>query len=202
MRRKGVQLAIVALAVAFLVGCQKLEEDEPPAPTGPSEASSVSPGGSAPVLGIAPAAPEPTPSPDPDAPEPTPSPDPPNPPPASGSCRLPPSNPTSPTCTNSSPLLLAEVEAALDAVTERFPELFDFNDTRCDNCYFVKDLSRYFDEVIKQLERQGLCTDGVREELGIKSSNDLSEQYDIILASGYMRRGTSAYRGACRPAIF
>ena len=73
---------------------------------------------------------------------------------------------------------------------------------KCPNCYLVKDTTRYFDEMIRQLSRQGLCTDGVREELGIKSSNDFSEQYDIILVSEHMRRGTSAYRGACRPAIF
>jgi hypothetical protein len=87
-------------------------------------------------------------------------------------------------------------------VVERFPELFDLNDTRCGNCYLVKDVSRYFDEVVKQLNRQGLCTDGVREELGVKSSNDSSEQYDIILATGHMRRAPSSYRGVCRPAIF
>ena len=97
---------------------------------------------------------------------------------------------------------MGEVEAALDKVTERFPELFDFNDTKCDGCYLVKDPGRYFDEVIKQLDRQGLCTDGVREELGIKSSNEFSEQYDIILASDHMRRAPGSYRGACQPAIF
>ena len=79
--------------------------------------------------------------------------------------------------------------------------LFDLDDTACGNCYLVKEPSRYFDEVIKQLNRQGLCSDGVYEELGIKSSNDFSEQYDIILSSNHMRRDGS-YRGVCSPAIF
>ena len=97
---------------------------------------------------------------------------------------------------------MAEVEAALDAVTERYPELFDFNDTKCETCYFIKDTGRYLDEVIKQLNRQGLCARGGLEEIGVKSTNDFSEQYDIILASDHMRRAPGSYRGVCRPAIF
>jgi hypothetical protein len=181
--------------VASLVGCH-LPDNEAPEPTGPSEASSPTANPEV-VLG-GPARPEPSPSPEPEAPEPTPQ----SPPPASGSCNLPPSNPASPTCTDASPLLAVEVETALDAVTDGFPELFDFDDTKCENCYLVRDPNRYFDEVIRQLNRQGLCTDGVREELGIKSSNDFSEQYDILLASGHMRRFPSSYRGVCRPATF
>jgi hypothetical protein len=184
------------LAVAFLVGCQTLTEDE--APTAPSEVQTSS-AISIPVIGLSAAAPAPTPAPAATpAPASTPTP---APPPASGSCRLPASNPKSPVCTDGSPQLAEEVDAALDTVTERFPELFDFNNTKCGNCYYVKDPHRYITEVIKQLERQGLCTDGIYEELGIKSSNEFSEQYDIILSSDHMRRDGS-YRGVCRPAIF
>jgi hypothetical protein len=196
VERTGIRLATAMVVLSFLVGCE-LEEDHPPDLTGPSGVSNPTGDPNA-VLGSVPDAPAPSPSPDTETPELPPE----TPPPTPGSCSLPPSNPTNPTCTSESPLLLAEVEAALDAVTARFPELFDFGDTKCDNCYFVEDPSRYVDEVIRQLNRQGLCTDGVREELGIKSSNDFSEQYDIILASGHMRRGVSAYRGVCRPAIF
>jgi hypothetical protein len=200
MRRSGFWRVVAAVALATLAGCQKLKDDEPPAPTGPSEVSSPT-GSSDAVLGSVPDAPAPTPTPDQETPDPAPTPDP-QAPPTSSSCHLPPSAPANPSCSDASPLLEAQVEAALDTVTERFPELFDFADTRCENCYFVKDVPRYFDEVIKQLKRQSLCTDGVREELGIKSSNDFSEQYDIILVSEHMRRAPGAYRGVCRPAIF
>jgi hypothetical protein len=203
MRRAGGGLAVAVVVMVSFVGCQ-LKKEEPPAPTGPSETStsSTSPGLSSPVLGSAPTAPSPTPSSDPDAPEPTPSPTSGNPAPTAGSCSLPPSNPASVTCTDESPRLVAEVEAALDAVTERYPELFDFNDTKCETCYFIKDTGRYLDEVIKQLNRQGLCARGGLEEIGVKSTNDFSEQYDIILASDHMRRAPGSYRGVCRPAIF
>jgi hypothetical protein len=187
------------LAIAVLAGCQ-LPEDE--GPTAPNEAPTRSaapaptptPGPTpAPVLGTSPG---PAPA---DNPTPTSTPEP-APTPASGSCHLPPSSPASPVCTDESPQLHLEVDAALDAVTERYPELFDFDDTKCDNCYYVKDPRRYIDEVVRQLNRQGLCADGY-EELGIKSSNEFSEQYDIILSSNHIRRGGS-YRGVCRPAIF
>jgi hypothetical protein len=186
---------MVAVVAASLLGCQ-LGDSEPPPTTGPSEATTET-GDSGAVLG-GPTSPEPTPSPESETPE-TPSA---SPPPTSGSCSLPASNPASPVCTDASPLLESEVEAALDAVTDAFPEIFDFTDTKCENCYLVRDPGRYFDAVIQQLNRQGLCTDGVREELGVKSSNDFSEQYDILLASGHMRRAPSAYRGVCRPAVF
>ena len=196
------RLAVAAVAIVVLVGCQRLSEDD--GLTEPNDVSTVS-------------APPPTPEADPgqlpfpaaapaSTPAPTSTPDPTStpaapPPPTAGSCGLPPSNPSSPVCTDESPQLYAEVDAALDAVTERYPELFDFNDTKCDNCYYVKDPRRYIDEVMKQLNRQGLCTAGNYEEVGVKSSNEFSEQYDIILASNHMRRDGS-YRGVCRPAIF
>jgi len=200
MRCAGARFPVAAAAIVVLVGCQSIIEEEA-APTAPSEVSTFS-AISIPVIGLSSATPSPTPPPAPSSPEPTPTPEPAPPPPASGSCRLPASNPTNPTCSAADPQLLAEVDAALDAVTDRFPELFNFNDTRCGNCYKVKDPRRYIDEVIKQLNRQGLCSDGVYEELGIKSSNEFSEQYDIILSTDHMRRGEGSYRGVCWPAIF
>jgi hypothetical protein len=203
MRCAGARFPVAAAAILVLVGCQSITEEEA-APTAPSEVSTFS-AISIPVIGLSSPGTSPTPAPAPANPEPTPAPTPdpaPPPPPASGSCRLPASNPSNPTCSAANPELLDEVDAALDAVTDRFPELFNFNDTRCGNCYKVKDPRRYIDEVVKQLNRQGLCSDGVYEELGIKSSNEFSEQYDIILSTDHMRRGEGSYRGVCWPAIF
>jgi hypothetical protein len=53
---------------------------------------------------------------------------------------------------------------------------------------------------VERSRKQGLQAG--REEIGVKNSNDYSEQYDILLASGHMRRGLGSYRGVCRPAIF
>jgi hypothetical protein len=38
--------------------------------------------------------------------------------------------------------------------------------------------------------------------MAVKENNNYSEQYDILLASGHIRRGPGSYRGICRPAIF
>ena len=36
---------------------------------------------------------------------------------------------------------------------------------------------------------QGICSYYDGEELAVKNTNDFNEQYDILLASGHMRRG-------------
>jgi hypothetical protein len=36
----------------------------------------------------------------------------------------------------------------------------------------------------------------------VKSTNDFSEDFDVHLSSGFMRRGTGAYRRSCTPASF
>jgi hypothetical protein len=86
-------------------------------------------------------------------------------------------------------------------VTERYPSLFDFKSTRCENCYFVKDTDRFTEEVVKELGRRGFCAAG-GEEVGVKNTNAYNEQFDILLASGHMRRGVGSYQVTCRPAAF
>ena len=80
--------------------------------------------------------------------------------------------------------------------TQGRPEFFDLNDKVCENCYKVKNVSGYVAEVQRQLAAQGICSYYDGEELAVKSTNDFSEQYDILLASGHMRRGPGSYRGS------
>ena len=122
--------------------------------------------------------------------------------PSAGACSLPPSNPDSPVCTDDPGHLLDAVEAAIKAVTQRRPALFDFADKSCDDCYRVLDVSGYYSAVQAELAALGVCTLTDGEEIAAKDSNDSSEQFDILLASGHMRRGPGAYRGICYPAIF
>ena len=122
--------------------------------------------------------------------------------PTAGACSLPPSNPASPVCTSDPGHLQGAVEAAITRVTQRHPALFDFADKRCDDCYKVLDVSGYYSAVQAELAARGICTLSDTEEIGAKDSNDSSEQFDILLASGHIRRGSGAYRGICYPAIF
>ena len=98
--------------------------------------------------------------------------------------------------------MLGAVDSALTAVTQSRPDIFDFGDKKCDNCYLVKNVNAYVAEVQKQLSGQGVCSLWDGEELAVKKTNDYSEQYDILLSSGHMRRGAGSYRGICRPAWF
>jgi hypothetical protein len=86
--------------------------------------------------------------------------------------------------------------------TKAHPEYFDFRDTRCGNCYYVLNVDGYVGEVQRQLANRGVCSYYDGEELAVKSTNAFNEQYDILLASGHMRRAPSAYRGDCRPSWF
>jgi hypothetical protein len=98
--------------------------------------------------------------------------------------------------------LYGSVDAALTWVTQNRPEFFDFNNKKCDDCYFVKNVDGYVAEVQRYLSQQGICTLWDGEELAAKKTNDYSEQYDVLVASGHMRRGVGSYRGVCRPSWF
>ena len=93
--------------------------------------------------------------------------------------------------------------AAIDRVTKSRPGLFDLKDSSCSaGCYKVLNVNGYYAAVQKELSASGVCTFTDYEELGAKDSNESSEQFDILLASGHIRRGPGMYRGICRPAIF
>ena len=185
--KRWLRMAVVLLA-ATAVGCSLDEpppiEQDPRTPSTPSDPSLVLGGG-----------PSPSPSASPNA---TPGPE----SPSAGPCLLRPSNPASPVCTDDPGHLLGAVEAAVKAVTQRRPALFDFADKACDDCYRVLDVSGYYSAVQAELAPRAICTLSDGEEIGAKDSNASSEQFDILLASGHMRRGPGMYRGVCYPAIF
>lgn len=187
--RLWLRVVLVPLALTA-TGCS-LREDTPSEPSGNSVVSA--PGGAAPATN--PAA---SPSPDPEA-TPTPQPE----PTPYGKCSLPPSNGANAVCTDEPGHLLEAVKAAIDGVTKSQPGLFDLKDSRCsEGCYRVLNVKQYYVAVQKKLSASGICTVTDYEELGAKDSNESSEQFDILLASGHIRRGPGMYRGICRPAIF
>jgi hypothetical protein len=197
-RSRGFAIVAGAL-VAAVMGCHTITEQTPSSPTPVSLVPLIIP-----VVGAPTPAPTPTPTPTPKpgaTPTPAPSPTP-TPPPSGSTCSLPPSNPANPQCVAESQSFLKEVDQSIDRVTQLFPGLFDFNNTRCTNCYFVKDIDRYAAEVVKELGRRGLCAAWDGEEVGVKSKNAFNDQYDIILSSGHIRRGDGSYRVTCRPAVF
>ena len=196
MGRSRWSYALVAGLSLALAGCHAITDETPTTPT--ASPSPLAPLSIPVILPTPKPTPQPTPTPTtPPTPAPTPTP-----PPPTGNCSLPPSNPANPRCTDESPLLLGPVEKAITAVTESRPDLFDFDDKKCDNCYYVKNVNGYVNQVIKQLNNQGVCALWDGEEMAVKKTNDYSEQYDILLASGHIRRGAGSYQGICRPAWF
>ncbi|HSD65504.1 MAG TPA: hypothetical protein VLF95_02320 [Vicinamibacteria bacterium] len=187
---------LVAGLILVVAGCHAITEETPTQPTSATPAPL-----SIPVILPTPK-PTPKPTPTPAAPAPTPAPTPTPSAPTGGSCSLPASDPPNPTCTDESPRLLAQVETAITEVTQSRPEIFDFDSKKCENCYLVKDVNAYVNQVAKRLGAQGVCALYDGEEMAVKVNNNYSEQYDILLASGHIRRGAGAYRGVCRPAIF
>jgi hypothetical protein len=198
------RLATVGLFAAGLAGCQALKDALPTKPSSPSPAPSQSP------VSIPVALPQPTPSPVLGGPTPaptpspgaTPTPSPSAPPPSSGSCKLPPSNTPDVPCSMQNPVFLGPVDKAITLLTQQQPSLFDFNNNLCDNCYYVKDAAAFAGGVMKNLSAGGYCTRYDGEELAVKNTNSFNEQYDILLASGHIRRGSGSYRGTCTPSWF
>jgi hypothetical protein len=111
-------------------------------------------------------------------------------------------------CTrNSRSELLIELENALDTLIEKRPELFNLSDEVREGSrqYYVHDREAYLDALVLALHERGLCADrerDFRQLIQIKNTNDFSEDFDVLLPSGHVRRGAGAYRSSCSPAAF
>jgi len=196
------RLTVAGLLALSLAGCQALKDALPTKPSDPRPAPSQSP------VAIPVVLPQPSPTPTPvfgapsPTPNPAPTPTPAPPPPGGGSCGLPPSNNPDAGCSMQSPSFLSQVDRAITQLTQQQPSLFNFNDNRCENCYFVKNQAQFVAGVIRNLNAAGLCAFYDGEELAVKNSNSFNDQYDILIASGHIRRGAGSYRSTCTPSWF
>ena len=106
-------------------------------------------------------------------------------------------------CVKLSPAFLEEVDAAINRVVARRPELFNFDDVRGPGGYKVRgDGEAYHQEVLVELRRAGFCAVKDHNEIGVKIDNSLNDQFHIMISSGHIRRGEASYRSTCRPAWF
>jgi hypothetical protein len=107
-------------------------------------------------------------------------------------------------CLMTSPSFLTDVDKAISQLVKDKPTLFDLNNQRGAEGYFVKgDVDEYFNGVVKNLNDNGLCAVVDRSgEIAVKDDNDSSDQYHILLSSGHIRRGQASYRATCFPAWF
>jgi hypothetical protein len=120
-------------------------------------------------------------------PTPAPTPD----PPVSASCaRLPPGATSKYSCRTEAPTFDVEVNDAIDTVKAEHPEAFDGDNVRNGGLYVV--------ELIKVLDRKGICGDWDGEELGVATSADYNDQYDVLTARNQIRR---YFVGTCYPSV-
>ena len=112
-------------------------------------------------------------------------------------------------CGRRNEALLAEVETAMELLLQQKPQLFDLNDEYSpgSRAYKVVDREGYMEGLVANLRAAGLCSerdadDALQETIRVKDDPEFSEDYDVLLSSGHMRRGTGAYRQTCAPSSF
>ena len=122
-------------------------------------------------------------------------------PPVSSSCPLG-KGTTDTTCYKASAAFSQQLDEAIDLLATQKPQIFDVNDLRGPGGYLVKDVNAYYDGVIANLQAAGMCAGFDFKYFNVKSTNDFSDQYDILLADNHVRRGSGSYLGSCYPANF
>ena len=113
-------------------------------------------------------------------------------PPVSAACtKLPPGS-TAASCRAESPDFQSQVDEAIRTLQGQQPDIFEGNRVLKPGAFYV--------ELIKLLDRQGLCaaTDG--EELGVASAASYNEQYDVLTARSELRFGPASYMVTCSPS--
>ena len=111
-------------------------------------------------------------------------------PPVSASCARLPAGATKYSCRTEAPTFQDDLEDAIDTVKGEHPEAFDGDQ--------VKNVGLYVVELIKAFDRKGICADWDGEELGVATSRDYNDQYDVLTAKSQVRR---YFVGTCYPSV-
>jgi len=111
-------------------------------------------------------------------------------PPVSASCARLPAGATKYSCRTEDPTFQGELEDAIETVKREHPEAFDGDQVKNGGLYIV--------ELIKAFDRKGICADWDGEELGVATSRDYNDQYDVLTARSQVRR---YFVGTCYPSV-
>jgi hypothetical protein len=97
----------------------------------------------------------------------------------------------------------------MDLLVQQKPQIFDLKDEYAPGtaAYKVLDREAYLEGLVANLRAARLCAerdpdDALQQAIRVKNASDLSEDFDILLASGHMHRGKGMYRRTCNPAAF
>ena len=112
-------------------------------------------------------------------------------------------------CSEGRTALLGDLEEAMSLLIQQKPQIFDLSEEVAPGTksYRVLDREAYMEGLVANLRAAGLCAerdpdDGDQETILAKDSSDFSEEFDVLLSSGFMRRGAGAYRKTCSPSSF
>jgi len=110
-------------------------------------------------------------------------------------------------CSKRSSRLMDAVHWAQDALVQQKPQIFDKSHEVVPGTgqYLVLDKDAYLNGLVSNLVAAGHCAqrdpaDYTYERLQVKSENGFSENFDVLSATGYVRRG--GYLDTCTPASF
>jgi hypothetical protein len=142
---------------------------------------------------------------DPD-PDPNPTPDPLATPVGAYSCTLGKGVPTA-TCQRATSAFFDDIQAAIEAVIAKRPELFDLTDEvgAGSRQFKILDKEGFLQAMLDTLRASGFCAEldyRTLEHLQVKNTIDLSEEFDVYSADGHLRRGALSYILSCSPARF
>jgi hypothetical protein len=106
-------------------------------------------------------------------------------------------------CPRTSPSFLGDVDAAINRVVAKHPGLFNLDDIRGRDGFYVNEVDEYYRQVVAELGAAGICArvDG-GGEIAVKSDNASNDQYHIMISDRHIRRGDASYRATCYPAWF
>jgi hypothetical protein len=105
-------------------------------------------------------------------------------------------------CERRNAALLPDVDAAIDRVVEQHPDWFILTDQNGPGGYKVLKQPEYYQGVTASLQSAGFCAETDTVSVSVRNGVDFSEEYDILLGTGHVRRGQGSYRQTCTPPSF
>jgi hypothetical protein len=107
------------------------------------------------------------------------------------------------TCVRRTGQLEADVGAAIDRLAQGHPEYFDTSVNVATGEWRVLRPHDYLAGVVDELRKWRFCAETDEAALvSVKNGNELSEDYDVLLPTGHVRRGNGMYARTCTPAAF
>ena len=97
----------------------------------------------------------------------------------------------------------AEVNAAIDRLADRRPDIVDTSSSRGPGEWRVRRPGDYLAGVVAELQARRFCAETDESALVfVRSGSEFSESWDILHPTGHVRRGNRAYVATCSPPNF